>query len=172
MMDSKPARLEAAGYLAPEHRDYLAKLQGQLDGWGLGRDFAYRGTLDRAGKQAFLRGLDVFSVPSPYVEPKGLYLLEAMASGLPVVAPRHGAFPEMVEIAGGGLLVEPGSPAAFAAAFRRLRDDPALAADLGRRGAEGVRRHYTAARMTERVLEVYGSLITPARKPAVAAVVS
>jgi glycosyltransferase involved in cell wall biosynthesis len=159
MMDSKPARLEAAGYLAPEHRGYLEAMQGQLEGWGLGREFTYRGALDRAAKQSFLQSIDIFSVPSPYVEPKGLYLLEAMAAGVPVVAPRHGALPEMVEITGGGLLVEPGNPAAFAAAFRRLRDDPALAADLGRRGAEGVRKHYTAARMAERALEVYNCLL-------------
>ena len=52
-------------------------------------------TLDRDRKIAFLRELDVISVPSPYAEPKGLYLLEALANGVPAVQPRHGAFPEM-----------------------------------------------------------------------------
>jgi len=110
--------------------------------------------------------VDVLSVPSPYVEPKGLYLLEAMASGLPVVQPRHGAFPEMIANTGGGLLVEPGNPAAFAEALRRLRDDPALRADLGRRGAEGVRRHYDAAGMADRAIDVYRSIAQPEARPA------
>jgi glycosyltransferase involved in cell wall biosynthesis len=155
-------RLEVAGYLAPEHREYLYGIRRRLEGWGLAGEFQYRGVLDRAGKLAFFRCVDALSVPSPYVEPKGLYLLEAMASGVPVVQPRHGAFPEMIANTGGGLLVEPGNPAAFAEALRKLRDDPALAADLGRRGAEGVRRHYTAEKMAARALEVYAAVAHPA----------
>lgn len=160
-MGGPPARLEVAGYLAPEHQGYLDGITRQLEGWGLASEFRYRGVLDRASKIAFFHDVDVLSVPSPYVEPKGLYLLEAMASGVPVVQPRHGAFPELIANTGGGLLVEPGSATAFAEAFRALRDDPARAAELGRRGAEGVRRHYTAERMAERALEVYGALTRP-----------
>jgi glycosyltransferase involved in cell wall biosynthesis len=167
--DRAAARLEVAGYLAPEHREYLATIQRQLESGGLGAEFRYHGTLDRAAKAAFFRSVDVLSVPSPYVEPKGLYVLEAMASGLPVVQPRHGAFPEMIAKTGGGLLVEPGNPAAFAEALRRLRDDPALAGDLGRRGAEGVRRSYDAARMADRAIEVYAQLAAPARPSSLAA---
>jgi glycosyltransferase involved in cell wall biosynthesis len=167
--DRATARLEVAGYLAPEHREYLATIRRQLESGGLGAEFRYHGTLDRAAKAAFFRSVDVLSVPSPYVEPKGLYVLEAMASGLPVVQPRHGAFPEMIAKTGGGLLVEPGNPAAFAEALRRLRDDPALAGDLGRRGAEGVRRSYDAARMADRAIEVYAQLAAPARPSSLAA---
>jgi glycosyltransferase involved in cell wall biosynthesis len=164
------ARLEVAGYLAPEHQAYLDTITRQVEGWGLAGEFRYRGVLDRAAKVAFFHDVDLLSVPSPYVEPKGLYLLEAMASGLPVVQPRHGAFPEMIAKTGGGLLVDPGDPRAFAQAFRALRDDPARLAELGRRGAEGVRRHYTAQRMAERALEVYATLTQPrtAAPPALA----
>ena len=76
--------------------------------WGLADQFEYRGELDRAGKIAFLQGLDVMSVPATYAEPKGMFLLEAMASGVPVVQPRRGAFPEILEQTGGGLLVDAG----------------------------------------------------------------
>ena len=56
----------------------------------------YEGSPDRAGKIAFLQSIDVFSMPSPYADPKGLSLLEAMANGVPVVQPSRGAFPEIV----------------------------------------------------------------------------
>ena len=95
-----PARLLAAGYLAPEHRGYLAEIETRLAGWGLRGEFEYRGALSRAEKIRFLHELDVLSVPSEYVEPKGIYLLEAMANGVPVVQPRHGAFPEILERTG------------------------------------------------------------------------
>ena len=64
---------------------------------GLQDEMTYHGEIDRAGKRAFLRELDVLSVPATYDEPKGMFLLEAMASGVPVVQPRRGAFIEVVE---------------------------------------------------------------------------
>jgi glycosyltransferase involved in cell wall biosynthesis len=57
--------------------------------------------------------------------------------------------------------VDPGRPAAFAEALRALRDDPARARERGRRGAAGVRRHYSVDRMAARALEVYGALAHP-----------
>ncbi len=100
-------RLLAAGYLLNEHRDYLASVEQRLRDWGLASEFTYAGAPDRAGKIALLRQMDVFSVPAVYAEPKGLSLLEAMANGVPIVQPRHGAFTEIVTRTGGGILVAP-----------------------------------------------------------------
>jgi glycosyltransferase involved in cell wall biosynthesis len=154
-----PARLLAAGYLAPEQRGYVAEIETRLEGWGLRGEFEYRGALSRAEKIRFLQELDVLSVPSDYVEPKGIYLLEAMANGVPVVQPRHGAFPEILERTGGGLLFEPADLGSLAEGVLKLHADPAQRAELGRRGAEGVRRHYSAQRMAERAAEVFASLL-------------
>ena len=88
---------------------------------GLAGEFHYRGVLDRDGKIEFLRSLDVLSVPATYDEPKGIFLLEAMACGVPVVQPRRGAFTEVVERTGGGLLVEPDDAEALAAGLLRVR---------------------------------------------------
>lgn len=153
------ARLEAAGYLAPEHKEYLQGIEQQMKAWGLGEEFAYRGVLDKPGKIDFLHNLDVLSVPTPYSDPKGMFLLEAMANGIPVAQPRHGAFPEMIEKTSGGILFEPGDTEALADALLSIWKDKALAAELSHNGFQGVRKHYTAERMTERAVEVYKSLI-------------
>jgi glycosyltransferase involved in cell wall biosynthesis len=158
-----PSRLRAAGYMAPEQRAYLRGIEDELRGWGLQGEFHYEGEVDRLGKIAFLRGIDVLSVPSPYAEPKGLYLLEAMANGVPWVQPRHGAFVEIHRHTGGGLLFAPHDERDLAAQVLALAQDPAQAAELGRRGAEGVRAHYSAARMAERALEVYTGVVSRAR---------
>ena len=74
----------------------------------------------------------MLSVPATYDEPKGMFLLEAMASGVPVVQPRRGAFTEIVEKTGGGLLVEPDDPEQLADGLYALWSDRARQAQLGR----------------------------------------
>jgi glycosyltransferase involved in cell wall biosynthesis len=154
-----PSRLLAAGYLPPEHKPYLKGIAAGLRAAGLADEFVYRGAVERAQKVQFFHEIDVLSVPSPYHEPKGLYLLEAMACGVPVVQPNHGAFPEIIERTGGGLLARSDNGADVADALYDLWTNPARAAELGRRGAEGVRRHYTVTHMAERVLQVYQEAI-------------
>ena len=122
----------------------------------------YRGEVDRAGKRAFLRELDVLSVPATYDEPKGMFLLEAMASGVPVVQPRRGAFIEVVGKTGGGTLVDPDDPDALAAGLHALWADPALRERLGRSAFEGVRAHYTIAHSADRLIAAYESLTSGA----------
>jgi glycosyltransferase involved in cell wall biosynthesis len=156
--DFGPAVLEAAGYLAPEYRGYLRTVQREMKHAGLADEFVYRGELDREHKIEFLRSLDVFSVPAVYDEPKGIPVIEAMAAGVPVVQPRRGAFVEIVEQTGGGLLVEPDDAGALAAGIRRLRDEPEFATSLGRSGAEGVRSKFSAAHMAARAAEAFRSI--------------
>ena len=150
-----PSRLLVAGYLPPEHKPYLERIAESLRVAGLGEEFVYRGAVDRAKKVQFFHDIDVLSVPSGYHEPKGLYLLEAMACGVPVVQPNHGAFPEILARTGGGVLAKSESGADVADAIYELWKDPARAAALGRAGAEGVRRHYTVQHMAAGVLKAY-----------------
>lgn len=154
-----PARLEAAGYLAPEHEPYLAKVRQTLEQAGLAAEFTYHGAVDRQGKADFLRSLDVLSMPATYDEPKGLSLLEAMAVGVPVVQPRRGAFIDIVESTGGGLLVTPDSPDALAEGLHTLWRDRALAERLGRQGCAGVRGSYTIQHSAATLLDVYSQLV-------------
>jgi len=165
------SRLWVAGYLAPEHKSYLAGIRQKMDSWGLSGHLQYQGELDRVGKLSFLKNLSVLSVPGPYPDPKGLFLLEAMAAGVPVVQPRSGAFTEIVETTGGGILVEPDNPESLAEGIWELWRDPARRRELGSRGYEGVRTHYSSARMLAKALEVYHSLMrkTHNRNPATTA---
>lgn len=149
------ARLEVAGYMAPEHKSYLSEIERAMKDAGLSAEFNYQGVLDREEKISFLRKLDVLSVPATYNEPKGMFLLEAMACGVPVVQPRRGAFTEIVEKTGGGLLVEPDSPASLARGILEIYREPALGEKLGLVGFENVGRHYSVAKMADRALEVY-----------------
>ncbi len=153
------ARLEVAGYLGAENRSYLKEIESKMQAWGFGDEFAYRGSPDRNEKIAFLHSLDVLSVPTPYAEPKGLFLLEAMANGVPVVQPRRGAFPEIIAQTSGGLLVEADDLDHLAEGLLSVWQDKALATELSHNGFHNVRAHYSAERMAARALEVYSSLL-------------
>jgi glycosyltransferase involved in cell wall biosynthesis len=162
-VDGAPIRLEAAGYLSAVHKPYLHEIERRLEREGLSDRFAYRGEVDRQGKVDFLSGLDVLSVPATYDEPKGMFLLEAMASGVPVVQPRRGAFTEIVERTGGGLLVAPDDPSALADGLYALWKDRDLATRLGRQAVDGVRVHHAVDVSARQLLSVYDDVIREAR---------
>lgn len=146
----RECRVCAAGYLAPTDRRYLDRIRAKLKAAGSADAFEYVGEVDRAGKLNFLRSQHVFSVPTLYREAKGLYVLEAMAYGLPVVQPRHGSFPELVGATGGGLLYDPTKPNALADALAKLMDDEALRIRLGAKGRAGVSLLYNDKLMADR----------------------
>jgi glycosyltransferase involved in cell wall biosynthesis len=122
----RKARLAAGGYLAGEHRSYLLGIEDKLRAAGREPEFHYYGSPDRQGKFEFLRSLDLLAAPTPYREPKGLFAMEAMACGVPVVLPRHGAFPEIIETTDGRLAPHRGrrggTGCGARAAGRRPRD--------------------------------------------------
>jgi glycosyltransferase involved in cell wall biosynthesis len=158
-------RLDAAGTILPDQKPYLESVRRQIAQAGLAAEFTYHGVLERDAKIAFLRGMDVMSVPATHDEPKGLSILEAKATGVPVVQPRRGAFTEMIEKTGGGLLVEPDNPQSVADGLYALWNDPGRRESLGRRAAEGVRAHYTVARSADRLIEVYSQMMAAAVRP-------
>jgi len=150
-----PVRLLAAGYLGAEDRSYLDTIHRQLADRGMAGHFEYVGELDRSEKHAFLRSLDVMSVPTVYRESKGLSVLEAWANGIPTVLPAHGTFPELTEQTGGGLLYEPGNPTALAEALKRMLLDPVLATKCATQAQEVVHHQFNAQRMANETLELY-----------------
>jgi len=125
---------------------------------GLQHEFRYHGELDRTQKIDYLRSLDLLSVPSTYDEPKGIFLLEAMAAGAVVVEPRRGAFPEILERTGAGILVEPDQAASLADGIYGLWKAPERLRELRHRGMEGVRQHCGASQMAARAVDVYRAI--------------
>jgi glycosyltransferase involved in cell wall biosynthesis len=147
-------RLEIAGALPAEHRDYLSQIERRLQEWGYAGEYRYHGAVSRTAKVAFYAQLDAFSMPAAAREPKGLSVLEAMACGVPVVQPRRGASIEAVESTGGGLLVGSDSAECVAEGLWQLWQDPVVRERCGEDGADEVRERFTASQMADRVLLV------------------
>jgi glycosyltransferase involved in cell wall biosynthesis len=82
-------------------------------------------------------------------------VLEALANAVPAVLPDHGAFPELIEATGGGVLHAAEDPQALADVLRQLMADPARVSALGRAGQQAIRRDYHATGMAQKTLELY-----------------
>jgi glycosyltransferase involved in cell wall biosynthesis len=152
-------QLRVAGSMTASDRPFVERLQARLGAAGVADQTQFLPNLDREAKIAFLQGLSVFSVPATYGESFGLYVIEALAAGVPVVQPRHAAFPELIEATGGGLLCEPDDPESLAAGIEAMLRDPDAARQMGARGREAVRERFNVTRMAEGVACVFESML-------------
>ncbi|MDB5171716.1 MAG: hexosyltransferase [Phycisphaerales bacterium] len=154
-------RLKVAGYLGGRDEKWFAALRKRLSAAGLDRSIEYLGEVDRAAKLNMLDGIDVFSVPTAYAEAKGVYILEALARGVPVVQPAHGSFPELLDQTHGGILVPPGDATALAHALADLLGDPQRRKELGEAGRSATHALFTEDQMARNMLKVFESVIAP-----------
>jgi len=148
-------RLVVAGGTPPQDRVFVRSLRKKLRREGVLQQTEFIEDFGRERRQAFLASLSVLSVPVPGGDAFGLYLVEAMVSGVPVVQPREGSAVEVVEHSGGGVLCDPGSVTALSDALGRLLADPAKRVELGRSGREYVLRELTNERLAVQVASVY-----------------
>ncbi len=161
LLAPRAVEIVAAGATVDAERDYVASCEALARDLGVADRFRWLGQVDRPGKLGILGSIDVFAMPTVHPEAKGLPAIEAMAAGLPVVAPRHGTFPELLDGEQAGLLHEPGDPTDLARALVAVLDDEDLAIRLGRRGRTLAEQRHTADRMAAAHDAVYQSLARP-----------
>lgn len=152
-------RFQAAGYCAGYRKEYLEENRKKAQQAGWGNRFEYIGEPDRMDKVRFLNQLDVFSVPTTYQEPKGLYLLEAWACGVPVVQPAHGSFPELLQATSGGVLVPPGDTTALAEQIALLLRNTAERHRMGQAARQVVREKFSSQAMANGTLKLLCHII-------------
>lgn len=111
------------------------------------------------GRSTFFRNISVLSVPVRQGEAFGMYLLEAMASGIPVVQPALGAFPEIIELSGGGILYEPNTPEKLAESLAKILGDKELLIEKSRDGYQNMLKHFDIKNQAEKLVEFYEKII-------------
>lgn len=116
-------------------------------------------------KVRFLNQLDVFSVPTAYLEPKWLYLLETWACGVPVVYPAHGSFPELIQANSGGVPVPPGDTTALAEQIALLLSNTAERHRMGQAARQVVREQFSSQSTDQATAELLDVIVTKAKMP-------
>jgi len=153
-------KLRVAGSQTAEDAVFVGGLQGRLSAAGLAGDVEFIPNVTREEKIAFLRSLSALSVPTTYGEAFGLYVIEALAAGTPVVQPRHAAFPELIEATGGGMLCEPNDPSSLAETVEKLLSDPEQAYAMGQAGRQAVYSRFSVEQMAHGVLRVLAQAVS------------
>ena len=158
------AKLKCAGSMTDGDGRYVETLRARLTSAGVAGDVEWRPNVSREEKITFLKSLTVFSVPALYGEAFGMYVIEALAAGVPVVLPETAAFPEIVANSGGGRVFAVGATERenierLADALEALLAAPEEARMLGGRGRAAVERDYTITRLAERLVATTREMI-------------
>jgi len=152
------ARLRMTGGRRSDDKAFIERIEQQLGAHGLLDDVEFLPDFTGDARRAFLQTLSVLSVPEKQPMAYGLYVLEALAAGVPVVEPATGVFPELLEITGGGLLCEPNNADALADAIGGLLLDPDHAEELGKRGREAIFEKFDIDHTAAEMVRTYGQI--------------
>src|SRR6185503_19809679 len=147
-------KFHIGGGCGPGDEPFVEEQKGKLDAVKALADVTFFPNVSRREKISFLESLDVFCTPALYGEAFGLYVIEAMAAAVPVVQPNHAAFPELIKMTGGGVIVEP-KATELAMAIEDLLLNPHRARAFAEAGRKAVLQHFNVQRMAEDVMNVY-----------------
>lgn len=153
------ARLRIVGAATPGDDSFVDQLRQRLADAGVANDVSFHPNVSLEEKQQLLRGMSVLSVPATYGEAFGLYVLEALASGVPVVQPRHAVFPELLERTGGGILCEPDDPTALCEALESVLLDAEASRADAREARARIASDFSDDAMANRAAAVFESVL-------------
>jgi glycosyltransferase involved in cell wall biosynthesis len=152
-------RLRATGGLVGKDIGYVAELKKKLAAKGMEKDAEFLEEFDMEKRREFIHSLSVLSVPDIQGEAFGMYILEALAAGVPVVQPNVGAFPEVIETTGGGIIYDVADEDGLVMALESLLLHPDRAKALGQAGRGAVYEKFNVEHMAQHITEVYQTLV-------------
>jgi glycosyltransferase involved in cell wall biosynthesis len=155
----KNLKLYLMGGYTGDDKPYINKILKKISRQGILADVVIFDSFEIKERLAFLNKLSLLSVPVPGGEAFGAYQVESLASGVPIVQPRVGGYPEFIEATGGGILYEPNDPLQLAQALSSLLDDPERLREMGRTGRAAVMQNYSMKNMADQIMNVYRQVL-------------
>ena len=148
-------KLILTGGSTGDDKKFLKRINRKIKFAGLKNYVEIHPEFEDDGLQDYFKKVSVISVPVLNGEAFGIYLLESMASGIPVIQPAAGAFPEIINTAGGGKLFEPKNSSDLAKSLMELLSDPKEHERLSKAGREGVEKHFHIDNQVKKMIEIY-----------------
>jgi glycosyltransferase involved in cell wall biosynthesis len=147
-------RLLIAGSATSADKPFIDKLYALADSFNFGPDFDVKTNITLQEKIHYLQNADIVSVPCRYPDAFGLFIIEALACGTPVVQPSLGGFTEVIEDTGGGICYAPSDPDGLSTALKHVLQDDVLREKLALSGRKKVESDYTDIGMAHKILEI------------------
>ncbi|MFW5705380.1 MAG: glycosyltransferase family 4 protein [Bacteroidota bacterium] len=160
------ARLRLTGGMTADDKRFIRKQIQKLRKHGFHHDVEIVEDFRKSVLEKFFNGLTLLSVPVLKGEAFGLYQLESMASGIPVVQPALGAFPEVVKVSGGGWIYEPNTPEALAEKLAEALSVREKLMTRSRNGRKAVEEKFHFNVLTRNVVAIYKDIIRKKRRSA------
>jgi glycosyltransferase involved in cell wall biosynthesis len=151
--------LKATGGQTGDDTKFIQKQISKLKQNNIQSDFEIIPDFTQVALQEFFKSTTVLSVPVLNGEAFGLYQLEALASGVPLVQPELGAFPEIIKATGGGVIYNPNTAAALADKLAEVLLDPAEIETMSLAGRKSVEDHFDCAKLSSKMVDIYKTLI-------------
>ncbi len=164
LLKSKPGyedvKLIITGGNTGDDNSYLRSIKKKLRKGGLLNHVEFQKEFEGQPRMDFLEKVSMISVPVRKGEAFGIYLIEALACGIPVVQPNLGAFPEIVEKSGGGLIFEENTPVQLVESLQNLLDDNELLGKLSNKARESAETSFNVNQLAADLIEIYKSANT------------
>jgi glycosyltransferase involved in cell wall biosynthesis len=152
-------KLSLMGGYTGDDKPFVKKMVKKLTAEGIIGDVKIYHRFDIKYRLEFLNSLSLLSVPVPEGEAFGAYQIEALASGVPIVQPNIGGYPEFIETTGGGILYEPNEPENLAKALSSMLDNPDQIREMGKKGRKVVMERFSMENMANSILDVYKKVV-------------
>jgi glycosyltransferase involved in cell wall biosynthesis len=152
-------KLRISGGQTGDDRKFIKHLTKRFESEGILKDVEIVGEFDIESRIRFLSSLTLISVPALAEQAFGSYIIEALALGIPVVQPELGAFPELLQETGGGIVYSPNDVDTLTSMLKALLSDKDKASALGKRGSKAVHEKFSIETMAVQILNVYQSCL-------------
>ena len=152
-------KLKATGGHTGDDTKFIQKQINKLKQNTIDSDFEITPDFTQSALQNFFKATTVLSVPVLNGEAFGLYQLEALASGVPLVQPELGAFPEIIKATGGGVIYKPNTAAALAEKLAEVLSNPAKLEVMSMAGRKAVEENFDCGKLSEKMVEIYKTLV-------------
>ena len=152
-------RLLVTGGMTGDDQHFLSTQRQKLDRAGLIEDVTFVDDFDRSGRINTLKSMTIMSVPLKKEEAFGVFQIEAMAAGVPIVQPAMGACPEIINLTGGGIVYQPNTAEKLARALVELLKDDSRRHELSKQGRKMVHEKFSNVEMSRRLMAIYEKVI-------------
>ena len=151
----KDVKLILTGGYTGADRKYLKSIKVKIEQADLNRDVVFLDKFDDEDRLAFFDRISFLSVPVRKGEAFGIYLTEALASGVPIIQPNLGAFPEIVNVSKGGFIYEENTPKCLKQKLELVLSKDFDLRGLSDRARRGVEHEFDIRKQSEKLVEVY-----------------